>query len=148
MTYYSGFPFSPVLGAGYPGQPNVGPNQRPDLGTGSPYAGAAGGRQQFFVGGIGGAFLLPSPNTFGNYPINTLYGPQFIQQDIALAKTFRITERIGFTLRTDAFNSFNHTNLGIPNNNVQSANAGQITGLAAGSSNTMRRLQFSGTLRF
>lgn len=147
-TYYSGFPFSPTLenygSAG--GQPNAGPNNRPDLGSGDPYAGAQGNRNQWFVGGIGGSFLIPAGNTFGNYPINTLFGPHFIQQDLSLAKTFKLTERIGLTLRTDASNVFNHTNLGLPNGDVQSPSAGQITGLAAGG--TMRRLQFSGTIKF
>jgi Carboxypeptidase regulatory-like domain/TonB dependent receptor len=145
MTFYSGFPFSPTLET-YPGAPNQGPNNRPVLGTGDPYAGAQGNRNQFFVGGIGGAFLLPSANTFGNYPINTLIGPLFIQQDISLAKTFKVTERVGFVLRTDAANAFNHTNLGSPNADVQSSSAGQITSIAPGG--TMRRLQFSGTIKF
>jgi hypothetical protein len=65
---------------------------------------------------------------------------------MTLAKTFKMTERLGFTLRTDASNVFNHTNLGSPNSDVQSGSAGQITGIAPGG--TMRRVQFSGTLRF
>jgi hypothetical protein len=152
-TYYSGFPFSPSLenygAAG--GQPNAGTTNRPDIGTGSPYAGAQGNRNQWFVGcpsGVctSGPFLFPSPNTMGNYPINVLFGPHFIQQDLTLAKSFRITERFSFQLRTDARNVFNHTNLGLPNSDVQSPNAGQITGIAGGG--VMRTLQFSGTVRF
>jgi len=147
-TYYSGFGFSPSLEnyGSTGGQPNQGPNNRPNIGSGDPYSGAQGNRNQWFVGGVGGAFLIPAPNTFGNYPINTLFGPHFIQQDLTLAKTFKFTERIGFTLRTDARNVFNHTNLGGPNGDVQSPNAGQITGLAPGG--FMRSLQFSGTVRF
>jgi hypothetical protein len=144
-TYYTGFPFEPTLET-YPGQPNAGPNNRPVLGTGSPYSGAQGNRNQWFVGGIGSAFLLPAANTFGNYPINTLLGPRFIQQDMSLSKTFKLTERLGFTLRTDAFNVFNHTNMGLPNSDVQSSQAGQITGLSAGAQ--MRALQFSGSIKF
>jgi len=49
-------------------------------------------------------------------------------------------------LRTDARNIFNHTNLGLPNANVQQASAGQITSIAGGG--YMRSLQFSGTVRF
>jgi len=147
-TYYSGFGFSPTLEnyGSQGGQPNQGPNNRPNIGNGDPYAGAQGNRNQWFKGGIGGAFLIPSANTFGNYPINTLFGPHFIQQDLTLAKTFRLSERFSFLLRTDADNVFNHTNLGSPNGDVQSPSAGQITGLAPGGS--MRRLQFSGTVRF
>ncbi len=147
-TYYSGFPFSPTLEnyGSQGGQPNQGPNNRPNLGSGDPYAGAQGNRNQWFVGGVGTTFVIPTANTFGNYPINTLFGPHFIQQDLTIAKTFKITERIGFTLRTDAENAFNHTNLGTPNGDVQSPSAGQITGLAGGG--IMRRVQFSGTIRF
>ena len=147
-TYYSGFPFSPYLTnyGSQGGQPNTGPNNRPDLGTGSPYSGAQGNRNQWFVGGIGTTFLIPAANTFGNYPINSLYGPHFIQQDLSAFKTFKFTERISFQLRTDARNIFNHTNLGLPNANVQQASAGQITSIAGGG--YMRSLQFSGTVRF
>jgi hypothetical protein len=113
-TYYSGFGFSPTLEnyGSTGGQPNQGPNNRPNIGNGDPYVGAQGNRNQWFVGGIGGAFLIPAPNTFGNYPINTLFGPHFIQHDIALAKSFKMTERFSFVLPADAANAFNHTNLG------------------------------------
>ncbi len=147
-TYYSGLPFTPTVGTfptGY-SRPNVGPNDRPDPGSASPYTGAQGNRNQWFVGGLGTAFQLPTPNTFGTYPVNSLYGPRFINQDVSLAKMFSLTERVRFTLRTDASNAFNHTNLGLPNANITDPFAGQITGLAAGYS--MRRLQFSGQIDF
>lgn len=147
-TYYTGFGFSPTLenyGATNT-QPNQGPNNRPNLGTGDPFSGAQGNRNQWFVGGVGSAFLIPASNTFGNYPINVLFGPRFIQQDISLGKTFQLTERFSFQLKADAQNAFNHTNLGGPNTDVQSPNAGQITGIAGGG--VMRRLQLSGTIRF
>jgi hypothetical protein len=156
MTYYSGFGYSPTLEnyGSQGGQPYVN-GSRPDVGTGNPYAGAQGNRNQWFVGGCtstgcasNSAFAIPAANTFGDYPINTLYGPQFINLDFSLMKTFHLTERIGFTLRTDARNVLNHTNLGSPNTDIQSANAGQITGLAAGTGGYMRTLQFSGTIAF
>jgi hypothetical protein len=145
-TFYSGFPYSPQISS-YSDQPDTGPNSRPNIGSGQVYA-STQNRSQWTVpwtGGTSGAFLSPSAYTFGNYPINTLFGPIFIQQDLSLAKTFRMTERLGFTLKADATNSLNHTNLGMPNDNVQTS-VGQITGLAAGG--TMRRLQFSGTIKF
>jgi hypothetical protein len=147
-TYYSGLPFTPTIGA-FPGnysRPKVGPNDRPDQGTVSPYAGEQGNRNQWFVGGLGTAFLLPAPNTFGTYPVNSMYGPQFINQDLSLAKSFALTERFRFTLRTDAINAFNHTNLGMPDAVVTDQAAGQITSLA--SQYQMRRLQFSGRIDF
>jgi hypothetical protein len=152
-TYYSGFPFSPTLEnyGSQGGQPNTGPSNRPNKGSGDPYAGSQHNRNQWFVGCPNqncnsGPFLIPAANTFGNYPINTLFGPHFINQDLTLAKTFKFTEQIGLTIRTDARNVFNHTNLGTPNSDVQSPSAGQITGLAAGA--YMRSLQFSATVSF
>jgi hypothetical protein len=147
-SYFSGFPFNPTLeNYGSNIQPNAGPNNRPNKGSGDPYSGAAKNRSQWFVG-TSSAFAIPASNTFGNYPIGTLFGPRFIEQDLTLAKSFAITERISFQLRTDAKNAFNHSNLGLPNSDVQSPSAGQITGLAQGGSAPMRQLQFSGTIRF
>ncbi|HEY7209978.1 MAG TPA: hypothetical protein VH477_06865, partial [Bryobacteraceae bacterium] len=61
-----------------------------------------------------------------------------------------ITERFKFTLRLDAINSLNHTNLDLPNNNVQSASAGQITNIAfnGNAGGSMRRVQYSGVLNW
>ncbi len=148
--YYSGVPFSPTMDS-YPGRPNTGPNNRPSIGSGSPYAGATGDRNQWFVGcpaGVctSGPFVNPAPNTFGNYPINTLIGPHFISQDASLMKVFSITERFKFTLRADATNVFNHTNLGLPNQDVQSSTVGQITGTAFGNGYLMRRIQYTGSI--
>ncbi len=93
------------------------------------------------------AFQFPASNTFGNYPIYHLYGPQFVNLDASIMKQFSITERFKFTLRFDATNSLNHTNLDIPNADVQSASAGQITNIAYnGNGATMRRVQYSGVL--
>jgi hypothetical protein len=64
-------------------------------------------------------------------------------------KVFSITERFKFTLRMDATDAFNHTNLGLPNADVQNANAGQITNIAfSNNQGSMRRVQYSGVLTF
>ncbi len=147
-TYYSGFPFMPTLeNYGSNIQPYTGPNNRPNVGTGSPYA-ATQNRNQWIVGLASGAYTVPASNTFGNYPINTLIGPKFINQDTSLMKTFAITERFKFTLRADSTNTFNHTNLGSPNADIQSGSVGQITGTAAGGNYNLRQIQFSGTINF
>jgi hypothetical protein len=151
FTYYSGLPFYPTLDS-YPGQPYTGPNNVPDKGSGSPYA-ADQNRNHWIVGGFGGPFLQPAPNTFGDYPINKLYGPQFVNFDASIMKVFSVTERFKFTLRMDATNALNHTNLAGPgsglNTDVQSASAGQITNIAfSNNQGSMRRIQFSGVLNF
>ena len=53
------------------------------LGTIDPFAGAAGGPDQFFVGGPGGAFLIPANNKFGNCPRNGLFEPRFVNRDMS-----------------------------------------------------------------
>jgi hypothetical protein len=141
-TYYSGRPFTPSIGT-YPAsaiRPNAGPADRPDQGSGDPFTNAKGGREQFFVGGLGSAFLIPANDTFGNFPRNGLFGPRFINQDLSLAKSFNLTERYRLSLRAETFNTFNHTNLGDPNSDVTSPDAGKITGIAP--SYQMRRVQF------
>jgi hypothetical protein len=147
-TYYSGRPFTPNIG-NYPSsalRPNAGPSGRPDVGSNDPFEGAKGNREQFFVGGLGGAFVIPGNNTFGNFPRNSLFGPQFINQDLSVAKTFQVKERYKFSLRGETFNTFNHTNLGDPNNDVTSPDAGRITSIAP--SYQMRRLQIGLRLDF
>jgi hypothetical protein len=152
-TWYSGLPFTPR--ANYPGgyiRPYTGPGDRLDRANSDPYSGAQGNRNQWFVGDqvVNGALVGPFPaaanNIFGNMPINSYFGPQFINQDLSLGKNFRVTERAKFGLRAEAFNVFNHTALGLPNNTVTDSNAGQINGLPNGF--LMRRLQFSARLDF
>ena len=105
-----------------------------------------GGRDQFFVGGLGSVFLVPANNTFGNMPRNWLFGPKFINQDMSLAKRFTITERSQVELRAEAFNAFNHTNLGDPNSNVPIPTPVRLRDLRPGYQ--MRRLQFALRLDF
>ena len=61
-AWYSGIPFTPSIGTEPAGviTPNVGPNNRPDVGSTSPYSGAQQNRNQWFVGGLGTAFLVPA----------------------------------------------------------------------------------------
>ena len=154
-SWHSGTPFTVSIGSfpsGYLGENTVSVSF-PDRGATSPYVGAAHDRTQWFQGctvaqlsaGSCGAFLLPAQTAFGNYGINNLYGPQFVNQDIAAAKRFeKIADRYQFTLRAEAFNVFNHANLSTPNTNITSSVAGQITSTVG----NMRRMQFSLRMSF
>ncbi len=153
-TFYSGFPFQPSIenygsdgNGGTISGPYNGPNNRPNVGTGSPYS-SVQNRNQWIVGIGSSAYTLPAVNTFGNYPINSLYGPIFINEDASLMKVFSLTERLKFTLRVDTTNTFNHTNLGLPNPDIQSGSVGQITSTAQGGNYNMRRIQYSGSINF
>jgi hypothetical protein len=147
--FYTGIPFEPYVGNWPSGaqRPDVGPSGRPDIKSGGdPYAGAKHDRTQWFKGGLGDVFLVPANNQFGNMPRNWLFGPRFFNQDLSLAKAFQIKERARFQIRADAFNAFNHPNLGTPNNNITDPNAGLITSLANNAQ--MRRLQFGARLEW
>jgi len=154
-TYYSGLPFSPTID-NYGGalKPSAGPSNRPDVGSGSVYP-TTQNRNQWIVGCpdqvcTSGAYMYPSAGGFGNYPIDTLIGPRFVNVDFSALKWFHITERVSFGLRMDSRNVLNHTNLGGPNGDVTAPNAGQITNIAFGGNNGvgMRTVQFSGNLKF
>lgn len=151
-TFYTGLPFTATIGS-YPttvngaaySHPDVGPSW-PDRGSADPYAGSAHNRSQWYAGGLGGAFVLPASNAYGNFGFNNLYGPIYLNQDFALAKSFVLREGYKLSFRADAYNAFNRTNLGLPDANVTNKTAGQITSLAYGSS--MRRMQFALRLDF
>ncbi len=91
-------------------------------------------------GASGNGFTRPAAETFGSR--NSLYGPHYTNADISMAKNFAITEKFVAQFRVEAFNLFNHPQLGTPNNNcIDCSGAGKITGLA-GNLAQMRNLQF------
>lgn len=89
-------------------------NQRPNIVAGQPlYLHGS----QYPGGKIfnSAAFTAPSDSfTQGNLPRNFLRGFGAWQEDIALRRTFKITERLNLLFRAEAFNLFNHTNFGDP----------------------------------
>jgi hypothetical protein len=95
-------------------------------------------------GAPGNGFARPAAETFGSR--NSLYGPRYFNTDASLAKNLKITERLTTQFRVEAFNLFNHPQLGTPNSCIDcGGNAGQITGLQSNIAQ-MRNLQFA--LRF
>jgi hypothetical protein len=56
---------------------------------------------------------------------NTFEGPGFWNVDFGVHKRFRITENHRLTLQANAFNVFNHTNFGLPVNDISSADFGK-----------------------
>jgi hypothetical protein len=101
-------------------------------------------------------FALPTTpgNHFGNLPRNAVTGPGFYNTDLSIIKKTRIA---GTTLefRAEAFNVFNHPNLGNPplagrTATVGSTSFGIITAtrLPTGDSGSARQLQFALKLLF
>ncbi len=68
---------------------------------------------------------------FGNEGRNVVRGPGIEDVDLSLFKYFDISERARVQFRAECFNLFNHANLGLPENDLESPAFGQI--LQAGS---------------
>ncbi|HEY0320730.1 MAG TPA: carboxypeptidase-like regulatory domain-containing protein [Pyrinomonadaceae bacterium] len=111
-------------------------------------------------------FTQAAPGQTGNLERGFINGPLYTVVDASLIKNIRITERVRFQMRVEAFNLFNHTNFGSLNGanndvtvatgqygifNVNSPTFGRLTttvGPVANSSDTFRVLQFAGRIEF
>jgi len=65
--------------------------------------------------------------TYGTMPRNALRGPDFVNLDLAIAKHFKIGERLEVELRGDAFNVLNHAQFQNPDTNIADPTFGQIS---------------------
>ena len=145
FTAQGGFPFTPQVGSNISGTgdtnipdvPNWNPNFKGPVVTGNP--------DQWFNPR---AFLMPTPDTFGDVSRGALIGPGLVDIDTSFFKKFTVTERVSVQLRAEAFNILNHANFFYPNAIVfqgssYSPTAGQI--VAAGQ---QRELQLALKLIF
>ena len=83
-----------------------------------------------------GLMSAPAPGTFGDFPVNSLNGPNYFNFDLSLTKRIRITERVRFELKGTAINVLNHPNFIFPSTstgagtnviNFDSTNFGRVT---------------------
>jgi Carboxypeptidase regulatory-like domain len=98
-----------------------------------------------------GGFSLPACGQIGNVGRNTYRGPRGFYSDMALAKTFNITERYKAQFRFDAYNVFNHPVLAFSSTQGNTCidcggDSGRISDIennnSPGSPQGMRQLQF------
>jgi outer membrane receptor protein involved in Fe transport len=64
------------------------------------------------------AFSVPANGVFGNLHRDAAVGPTLWQDDAAVEKSFRITERNAVIFRAEAFNVFNRAQYGQPNSSL------------------------------
>jgi len=76
---------------------------------------------------------VPAPLTFGNCGRNVLRGPGYVNLDLSLSRSFRVTHDARLELRAEVFNVANAVHLGPPAVviNVLPAQAGRITSTQA-----------------
>ncbi len=115
---HSGLPFTPVLPFDNADLQSLVISERPNL-VGNPYTGtcpngAKVGTPNCWFNPT--AFALPAPGQFGNAGRNILRGPAFAQFDLALRKGIHLKEGASIIFGVEAYNLFNHPNLGVPTN--------------------------------
>jgi hypothetical protein len=74
-----------------------------------------------------GLLTAPEPGEFGNFPLNSLFGPSFTQTDLSLSKRTYFTERGNVEFRMTAINLFNQANFTYGGDTFDTANFGRIT---------------------
>ncbi|MGB8010615.1 MAG: carboxypeptidase regulatory-like domain-containing protein [Terriglobales bacterium] len=98
------------------------------------------------------AFADPNPNpgidvpfVFGNMPRNSgdIRSFPFYDEDIGIAKTFSITERVKAEFRGELFNAFNRHVFNKPDSGVQDTNFGQVGSTLLGPRNGQFVLRFT-----
>jgi hypothetical protein len=102
------------------------------------------------AGYLNPAAFVRQATGFGNAGRNILRSPGFEDIDFSIGKTTTIKERAALQFRAEAFNLFNHPNLGQPVNNMASSAFGQIqaTRTARGDLGSSRQLQLGLKLIF
>jgi Carboxypeptidase regulatory-like domain len=91
-------------------------------------------------------FVDPAPGQLGNSSRTPLFGPDFVNFDTSLFKSFPLGFREGARLefRTEVFNIFNHPQFANPGTTLDAAGFGQITSTV----NNPRLIQFALKLLF
>jgi hypothetical protein len=96
-----------------------------------------------------GLMTAPAPGTFGNFPVNSLSGPNYFNLDVSVTKRIPISERVKFEIKVTAINILNHANFVFPGNNVSNQNFDSTTfGLITTQRGNPRNINFIGQLRF
>lgn len=112
----------------------------------------AAGRNLCNAMSISGGFTCAGLDQIGNINRNTAWGPHFFNADVSLMKNTTFHERYVVQLRMDAYNAFNHINLGNPNGNIDQSGTGSIGGgpypAGVGGTTNPRQLQFTIHLQF
>jgi hypothetical protein len=135
LTVQSGLPFSPVLQTS---TTNTGTGSRPNVVGPANYPHTM---QHWFDPS---AFATPAAYTYGNAGRDTLLGPGRTNWDMSLFKDFTIREQTVLEFRAEAFNIFNHPQLGLPNATIGNPQAGSITSTVG----NPRQLQVALRLQF
>ena len=136
LTTGSGLPFTPVFFSPV-GRTGIIGTTRPSLTGASPDDAPDG----YYANRE--AFRAPSPGEWGNAGRNSLTGPSQFSLNAAVARTFRVGERVNLDWRIDASNVLNRVTYSVVNRLITSPQFGLPT-----ATNDMRRVRTTFRLRF
>jgi hypothetical protein len=77
------------------------------------------------------AFVQPAALQFGNQGVNIVRAAGRTSLNASVLRDFRITERLKFQFRGEAFNLLNHANFGLPGQVFGNADFGVVNSAAA-----------------
>jgi hypothetical protein len=93
--------------------------------VGTPSANCGSGRLSGCIRAA--AFETPPQYTYGTAGRNLLRGPHLFDSDLSIVKNFRISERLRFQFRAEAFNLWNSPQFSNPSAVFGTATFGTIT---------------------
>ena len=106
-----------------------GNTQRPDLVKSSiPVSGAVGPGTTWFD--TSAFAVVDDLNRFGTSAFYLLHGPKLFNVDVAVARNFRLSERVGLQFRAQSINFTNTPHFSNPNGDINSSSFGLVNGLA------------------
>ena len=91
-----------------------------------------------------GILGVPAAGSLGNYPLNSVGGPNYFNIDMSVVKRLAVTERIRLELKTTFINVLNRPNFVFGNQTFDVTNFGLITS----QSGNQRIIHFTGTMTF
>jgi hypothetical protein len=95
----------------------------PDNLKNKPLAGADPNSYQYFDRSAYQAVNIAAGQTqrFGTSPRNSISGPNFLNVDLGLFRSFTLPYKVAMQIRVEALNAFNHANFANPGNNISDA---------------------------
>jgi len=114
---------------------------RPDQVTGCNVRGAQNSRIQFINPSC---FVAPPIGQLGNASRVPVVGPDFVNTDFSVIKTFPLPREMGLNFRAEFFNLWNHAQFGLPVNDVSSVAFGAVNSTV----NNPRLVQFALKMMF
>ena len=103
------------------------------------YMGSESGAPYWISPDVAQQFDVPEVGIQGSSKRNAFTGPQYINLDMAMHKSFRISEGQSIQIRLESYNIFNKANFGIPDTNLGSSGFGRLTSTVG----SPRKMQFA-----